>query len=156
MYKPFSDLVIVELAGVLAGPSVGLFFAELGAKVIKIENPKTNGDVTRSWKSPLENKEDLTSAYYWSVNAGKEIIFLDLTLAKDLETFYVLIKTADILISNYKFGDDHKLKVDYETLVQINPHLCKHQWLWHSKPTYSLRFDSTSRKWVHVYEWRKK
>ena len=123
MNKPFSDLVIVELAGVLAGPSVGLFFAELGAKVIKIENPKTNGDVTRSWKSPLENKEDFTSAYYWSVNAGKEIIFLDLTLTKDLETFYALIKTADVLISNYKFGDDHKLNVDYETLEQINSQL---------------------------------
>ena len=123
MNKPFSDLVIVELAGVLAGPSVGLFFAELGAKVIKIENPKTNGDVTRGWKSPLENKEDISSAYYWSVNAGKDILFLDLTLSKDLETFYQLIKTADILISNYKLGDDIKLKVDYETLEQINPQL---------------------------------
>lgn len=123
MYKPFSDLVIVELAGVLAGPSAGLFFAELGAKVIKIENPKTNGDVTRSWKSPLENKEDPISAYYWSVNAGKEILFLDLTSAKDLETFYTLIKTADVLISNYKLGDDVKLKVDYERLEQINPQL---------------------------------
>jgi crotonobetainyl-CoA:carnitine CoA-transferase CaiB-like acyl-CoA transferase len=123
MNKPFSDLVIVELAGVLAGPSVGLFFAELGAKVIKIENPKTNGDVTRSWKSPLENIEDPASAYYWSVNAGKEILFLDLTLAKDLETFYTLIKTADILISNYKLGDDIKLKVDYETLEKINSQL---------------------------------
>ncbi len=123
MNKPFSDLVIIELAGVLAGPSVGLFFTELGAKVIKIENPKTQGDVTRSWKSPLENKEDSTSAYYWSVNAGKEILFLDLTLTKDLETFYMLVKTADVLISNYKLGDDVKLKVDYDTLSQINPTL---------------------------------
>jgi len=123
MNKPFSDLVIVELAGVLAGPSVGLFFAELGAKVIKIENPNTQGDVTRSWKSPLENKEDPASAYYWSVNTGKEILFLDLTLTKDLEIFYALINTADVLISNYKLGDDVKLKVDYETLVQIKPPL---------------------------------
>lgn len=123
MNKPFSDLLVVELAGVLAGPSVGLFFAELGAKVIKIENQKTNGDVTRSWKSPLENKEDPTSAYYWSVNTGKEILFLDLTSAKDLETFYTLIKTADVLISNYKLGDDIKLKVDYETLEKINSQL---------------------------------
>jgi crotonobetainyl-CoA:carnitine CoA-transferase CaiB-like acyl-CoA transferase len=123
MNKPFSDLVIIELAGVLAGPSVGLFFAELGAKVIKIENPKTQGDVTRSWKSPLENKEDPASAYYWSVNAGKEILFLDLTSTKDLEIFHTLIKTSDVLISNYKLGDDVKLKVNYETLVQINPQL---------------------------------
>ena len=123
MNKPFTDLVIVELAGVLAGPSVGLFFAELGAKVIKIENPKTKGDVTRSWKSPTENKESATSAYYWSVNAGKEVLFLDLTSTADLETFYNLIKTADVLISNYKLGDDVKLKVDYEILQALNPKL---------------------------------
>ena len=121
MDKIFSDLKVIELAGVLAGPSAGLFFAELGAHVIKIENPKTNGDVTRSWKLQSENKEDKTSAYYWSVNAGKEILFLDLTINEDLQTFYDLIKTADILISNYKLGDDNKLKVDYSTLKTINP-----------------------------------
>ena len=48
----FSNLVVLELAGVLAGPSVGQFFAELGARVIKLENPSTHGDVTRTWKMP--------------------------------------------------------------------------------------------------------
>ena len=123
MNQPFADLVVVELAGVLAGPSVGLFFAELGAKVIKIENPKTEGDVTRSWKSSTEDIKSSTSAYYWSVNAGKDILFLDLTSTADLETFYNLIKTADVLISNYKLGDDVKLKVDYETLQALNTQL---------------------------------
>lgn len=120
MNKPFSDITVIELAGVLAGPSAGLFFAELGAKVIKIENPKTDGDVTRSWKLYAENANDKESAYYWSINAGKEVQFLDLTLEKDLLHFYSLIKTADILISNYKCGDDIKLKVDYKTLKEIN------------------------------------
>ena len=46
------DLLVVELASVLAGPDVGMFFAEMGAKVIKIENKKTHGDVTRKWKTP--------------------------------------------------------------------------------------------------------
>jgi crotonobetainyl-CoA:carnitine CoA-transferase CaiB-like acyl-CoA transferase len=102
----FSNLTVIELAGVLAGPSAGLFFAELGAKVIKIENPKTKGDVTRSWKLKTEAQTDAESAYYWSVNAGKEVVFLDLTLGKD-----------------YKAGDDVKLKVDYNTLQKINPTL---------------------------------
>ncbi len=123
MNKPFSDLKVIELAGVLAGPSAGLFFAELGARVIKIENPKTGGDVTRSWKLQSENKEDKTSAYFWSINAGKDILFLDLSIDKDLESFYDLIKSADILITNYKLGDDIKLKVDYTTLKAINPTL---------------------------------
>lgn len=120
MHKPFSDLKVIELAGVLAGPSVGLFFAELGAQVIKIENPKTNGDVTRSWKLKSEDATDNTSAYFWSVNTGKEILFLDLSVEESLQKFYALIKTADILITNYKLRDDIKLKVDYNTLKKIN------------------------------------
>jgi len=123
MDKIFSDLKVIELAGVLAGPSAGLFFTELGATVIKIENPKTGGDVTRSWKLKSEDASDKTSAYFWSVNAGKEILFLDLSIDKDLKSFYDLIKTADVLITNYKLGDDLKLKVDYNTLKQLNPSL---------------------------------
>ena len=119
----FKDLIVIETAGVLAGPSAGLFFAELGARVIKIENPKTKGDVTRSWKLQSEESKDEASAYYWSINAGKEVLYLDLSLEKDLEQLYALIKTADVLISNYKAGDDLKFKVDYPTLQKINTKL---------------------------------
>lgn len=123
MKKLFSDLIVVELAGVLAGPSTGLFFSELGAKVVKVENPKTKGDVTRSWKLHSESTEDNTSAYYWSVNSGKEVLNLDLTNKLDLEKFYTLIRIADILITNYKSGDDEKLKVHYNRLKKFNPQL---------------------------------
>lgn len=123
MKDTFKNMIVVELAGVLAGPSAGLFFAELGATVIKIENPKTKGDVTRSWKLRSEPAEENTSAYYWSVNAGKEVIFLDLTDQHDLEKFYTLVKIADVLITNYKAGDDVKLKVDHTTLNKLNPQL---------------------------------
>lgn len=119
----FKDLKVIELAGVLAGPSVGYFFAELGAKVIKIENQKTNGDVTRSWKLRTEDPKSKTSAYFWSVNNGKEFIFLDITQSSDLNKLYDLVKDADIVITNYKKGDDKKLKVDYPTLSKLNKHL---------------------------------
>jgi crotonobetainyl-CoA:carnitine CoA-transferase CaiB-like acyl-CoA transferase len=123
LQKIFKDLKVLELAGVLAGPSVGFFFAELGAKVIKIENPKTRGDVTRSWKLKNEDPQEETSAYFWSVNALKEIIFLDISQQKDLQRLYDLVKDCDIVITNYKRGDDEKLKADYKTLSQINPRL---------------------------------
>jgi len=74
----FSDLKVIELSSVLAGPSVGLFFSELGANVIKIENKNTKGDVTRTWKLKTENEKDAASAYYWSVNTGKKSIMLDI------------------------------------------------------------------------------
>lgn len=123
MNQLFSHLTVIELSSVLAGPSVGLFFAELGAKVIKIENAKTGGDVTRSWKAPTESKDDSTSAYYWSVNAGKEAILLDFKNDSDLQKVYSLVKDADIVIANFKQGDDKKLKVDYDTFIKINPSL---------------------------------
>lgn len=119
----FKDLKVIELAGVLAGPSVGLFFAELGADVTKIENPTTGGDVTRTWKLKSEDPNAPTSAYFWSVNAFKRFLSLDLTHPTQLEKLYELIKTADIVITNYKAGDDKKLKVDYETLSALNPKL---------------------------------
>lgn len=119
----FKDLKIIELAGVLAGPSAGLFFAEWGATVLKIENPKTGGDVTRSWKLKTELPDDQTSAYFWSVNAKKKFISIDLSQQAGLSAFYELVKDADIVITNYKTGDDKKLKVDYASLSQINPAL---------------------------------
>ena len=117
----FSDLKIVELSSVLAGPSVGLFFSELGASVLKIENKKTNGDVTRSWKLNSENVEEPTSAYYWSVNTGKTSVFLDLSNPIELTQVYDYLKSADIVITNFKHGDDLKLKLDYKTIKKINP-----------------------------------
>lgn len=119
----FKDLRVIELAGVLAGPSAGYFFAELGATVIKVENPNTNGDVTRSWKLKTENPKEKTSAYFWSVNALKETLFLDITIPSQLQKLYDLIKDADVVISNYKSGDDEKLKTDYATLSALNPKL---------------------------------
>ena len=75
----FQDMVVMELASVLAGPGVGQFFAELGAKVIKVENLKTSGDVTRSWKSRDEQTDD-RSAYFCSVNWAKQSIAIDLPI----------------------------------------------------------------------------
>ncbi|MBA2611967.1 MAG: CoA transferase [Bacteroidetes bacterium] len=123
MKDTFKDLKIIELAGVLAGPSVGYFFAELGAKVIKIENPKTKGDITRSWKLKTEDPKEDSSAYFWSVNSNKEFLFLDISNPSQLQKFYDLVKDADILITNFKAGDDVKLKVDQPTLSKLNPQL---------------------------------
>lgn len=118
----FKDLTIVELAGVLAGPSVGMFFAELGARVIKIENPK-RPDVTRSWKIASEDKISKISAYFSSINYLKEYISLDLTVETDFSRLIELIKTADILISNFKKGSADRLHLSDQELNKINPKL---------------------------------
>jgi crotonobetainyl-CoA:carnitine CoA-transferase CaiB-like acyl-CoA transferase len=122
-YNQLKKLKVVELASVLAGPSVGLFFAELGAKVVKVENKKTGGDVTRSWKLPTENKNDKASAYYYSVNLFKKILFADLSEKKDNEKVQRLIADADILIVNFKKGDEKKFNLGWNELRKKNPHL---------------------------------
>ncbi|WP_416866809.1 MAG: CaiB/BaiF CoA transferase family protein [Imperialibacter sp.] len=119
----FSDLKVIELASVLAGPSVGQFFAELGAEVIKIENPETGGDVTRSWKLAPEASDSDMSAYFMSVNAGKTSVLLNLKKSEDLERLYDLVKTADIVIASYKPGDAEKLGVSYADLKAFKPDL---------------------------------
>jgi crotonobetainyl-CoA:carnitine CoA-transferase CaiB-like acyl-CoA transferase len=123
MKRIFKDLKVVELAGVLAGPTVGAFFAELGAKVIKVENPLTLGDVTRSWKLPSESKAEKNSAYYCSVNLLKKVIFADLSNPKANSKIQHLIESADVLIVNFKKGDDAKFGMDYKQLSALNPGL---------------------------------
>ncbi len=114
--SPLQNLRVIELASVLAGPSVGQFFAEWGATVIKIENQSTGGDVTRTWKLPSESLEESRSSYFTCCNWGKTSIALDLRQNKDRQRVYDLIAEADLIITSYKAGDAEKLGMDYTTL----------------------------------------
>jgi crotonobetainyl-CoA:carnitine CoA-transferase CaiB-like acyl-CoA transferase len=115
-----ADIKVLELASVLAGPSAGQFFAELGADVIKVENLKSKGDVTRTWKSAGEQTDDC-SAYFSAVNWGKKSIALDLLKPEGQEIIHRLTEQSDMVIASYKPGDAEKLNVDYDTLCKFNP-----------------------------------
>ncbi len=119
----FQNLKVVELASVLAGPAVGMFFAELGAEVLKVENKTTGGDTTRHWKMPSEDPKNPDSAYFYSVNWGKRHVFLDLTQSADRQQLMAWLKEADIVISNFKKGGAEKLGLDCVSLSQLNPRL---------------------------------
>lgn len=116
-------LKVIELASVLAAPSVGQFLAELGAEVIKIENPLQGGDVTRSWKLAGEQAKNGRSAYFSSINWGKTSILLNLQDSKDLTQLYEMVKTADVVLASYKPLDAEKLKVSYADLVKVKSNL---------------------------------
>ncbi len=107
----FKGLQVIEFSSVLAGPAVGMFFAELGAHVIKIENKKAGGDLTRHWKQAGEPNSAPASSYYYSVNYHKEIIFLDLSSEDDQRKAQTLVASADLIITNFKEGDDVKFGV---------------------------------------------
>jgi crotonobetainyl-CoA:carnitine CoA-transferase CaiB-like acyl-CoA transferase len=118
----FRRLKVLELASVLAGPSVGQFFAELGAEVIKIENPRTGGDVTRSWRVAGETTDD-RSAYFCSCNWGKKSVLLDLQRETDRKKVIQLAVQSDVIIASYKPGDAEKLGVGYEQIKAHHPNI---------------------------------
>jgi crotonobetainyl-CoA:carnitine CoA-transferase CaiB-like acyl-CoA transferase len=119
----FSDLKVVELGSVLAAPAVGLWFAELGASVLKIENPSTGGDVTRSWKMGGEPERGKVSAYFAAVNAGKEHRWVDIGSPEGRQELESELPDADIILVNFKEGDDVKFGLEYEHLKEKYPRL---------------------------------
>ena len=120
------DLLVLELASVLAGPSVGQFFAELGAAVIKVENPRTKGDVTRRWRAPRVDdaeESDDRSAYFCCCNHGKQSIALNLSAEAGQDVLHELAGESDVVLASYRPGSAEALGADYETLSAVNPEL---------------------------------
>ena len=107
----FTGLNVLDLSTVLAGPSVGTFFAELGAQVTKIESPFNGGDVTRAWRLPGEEVSSSVSAYFASVNFDKRYIQLDLSDSGNRKKIEDFIRESDVIIVNFKHGDDVKFKL---------------------------------------------
>jgi len=110
---------VLELASVLAGPSVGMFLAELGAEVTKVENFESGGDVTRGWLLPNEKQVNGTSSYFSAANWGKKTI--NINLKKDREQLNTYLEKADIVLVSYKPGDATKFKLDYQSISVLNP-----------------------------------
>ena len=115
---PLSGITIVDLSRILAGPYCTLLLAEMGARVIKVETPKT-GDDARHY-GPFTNGK---STYFASVNRGKESIALDLKAAGDREIFERLLDKADAIVENFRPGTMEKLGYGWETLHQRYPQL---------------------------------
>ena len=115
---PLAGITIVDLSRILAGPYCTLLLAELGARVIKVEAPKT-GDDARQY-GPFTNGK---STYFASVNRGKESIALDLKAAGDREIFERLLDKADVIVENFRPGTMERLGYGWETLHQRYPRL---------------------------------
>ncbi len=122
---PLAGIRVIELARILAGPWAGQLLADLGADVIKVENPD-GGDDTRKWGPPFvtgHDGENLSAAYYHSTNRGKRSVAVDFSTPEGGEIVRKLIGTADVLIENFKLGGLKKYGLDYESLRAINPRL---------------------------------
>lgn len=122
---PLKGVRVIELARILAGPWAGQLLADLGADVVKVENPD-GGDDTRKWGPPFvmaADGENLSAAYYHSTNRGKRSIAIDFTKPEGAEALKKLIASADVLIENFKLGGLKKHGFDYESMKALNPKL---------------------------------
>lgn len=115
---PLAGLVVLDLSRVLAGPYATMVLADLGARVIKVETPH-GGDDARTF-GPFVNEK---SAYFMSLNRGKESIALDLKVDADRAVFEALVLAADILVENYRPGTMEKLGFGWPALKVLNPRL---------------------------------
>ena len=113
---------VIDLTQMLAGPYATMMLADQGAEVIKIESPK--GDMCR-WAAPFatDDTERTHNGYFQSVNRNKKSICLDLKLDSDKAKLLELVKTADIVVENFRVGVMERLGLGYETLREINPKL---------------------------------
>ena len=110
---------ILDLSRVLAGPFASMILADMGAEVIKIENPN-GGDETRTWGPPFVGKE---TAYFLSINRNKKSLALNIKHHKGQKVIEKLAEKSDILIENYLPGKLDKMDLGYKQLRKINSRL---------------------------------
>ncbi|HNR39328.1 MAG TPA: CaiB/BaiF CoA-transferase family protein [Acidobacteriota bacterium] len=120
--KLLEGIRVLDLTNVLSGPFCTLQLALLGAEVIKIENPK-DGDLARKLGCVPDFNKKLMGTSYLAQNANKKSLTLNLKQPKAKEIFKELVKTADVVVENFRPDVMDRLGVGYEVLRQINPRL---------------------------------
>ncbi|HYE90212.1 MAG TPA: CoA transferase [Terriglobales bacterium] len=116
--KPLDGIRVLDLTRVLAGPFCAMILADMGAEVIKIEEPG-KGDDTRSWPPFVEGE----ATYFMSVNRNKKSITLNLKAPAAKKIFTDLVKKSDVVLENFRPGTMEKLGLGYASLAKLNPKL---------------------------------
>jgi crotonobetainyl-CoA:carnitine CoA-transferase CaiB-like acyl-CoA transferase len=119
MTMPLEGLRVLDLSRILAGPFCTMMLGDMGAEIIKVENPK-GGDDTRSWPPFYDGGE---SSYFQAVNRNKKSLTLDLKAEEGKKIIRKLVKKSDILIQNFRPGTIERLGFGYEECNALNPRL---------------------------------
>jgi formyl-CoA transferase len=116
---PLDGVRVLDLTRVVAGPYCSMFLGDLGAEVVKVEQPGI-GDDTRGWGPPFAGGE---SAYYLCINRNKKSLTLDLKSKRAVELLRELAKSADVIIENFRPGTMERLGLGEKELRALNPRL---------------------------------
>ncbi|WP_427127666.1 CaiB/BaiF CoA transferase family protein (plasmid) [Priestia megaterium] len=121
--QPLSGIRVLEFGQIAAGPYTGMLLADLGADVVKVENPN-GGDGMRLWPPFVQNaEEEEYSANFSSLNRNKRSICIDFKDKQQLATLRELCLQADVIIENFRPGVLKKFALDYESLSSVHPKL---------------------------------
>jgi formyl-CoA transferase len=118
-HGPLDGVRVLDLTRVVAGPYCSMFLGDLGADVVKVEQPGA-GDDTRGWGPPFTGGE---SAYYLCINRNKRSLTLDLKSKRAVELLRQLVKVADVVIENFRPGTMERLGLGEPDLRKLNPRL---------------------------------
>jgi alpha-methylacyl-CoA racemase len=118
--QPLTGIRVLDLTRLLPGPWATMLLADLGAEVIKIENPQTDGDPARHASPRYIAGERSESVYFCNVNRNKRSIVLDLKDAADRDVLHRLVRDADVVVESSRPGVAARLGVGYEQLREIN------------------------------------
>jgi len=116
---PLDGVRVLDLTRVVAGPYCSMFLGDLGAEVVKVEQPGM-GDDTRGWGPPFAGGE---SAYYLCINRNKQSLTLDIKSKRSVELLRELVKVADVIIENFRPGTMERLRLGEKELRELNPRL---------------------------------
>jgi formyl-CoA transferase/CoA:oxalate CoA-transferase len=116
---PLKDITVLDFSRVLAGPYCTMQLGDLGARVIKIEQPG-RGDDTRAWGPPFVNGE---SAYFLSVNRNKESVALDLKAPPSRRVLDALLARTDVVVENFRPGTMERLGLGYDAIAAAHPRI---------------------------------
>src|SRR5687767_1179406 len=116
---PLAGIRVLDLTRVVAGPYCSMFLGDLGAEVVKVEQPEA-GDDTRGWGPPFAGGE---SAYYLCINRNKQSLTLDLKSNRAVEVLRELAKVTDVIIENFRPGTMERLGLGEKALRELNPRL---------------------------------
>ncbi len=119
--KLLEDIRVLDFTDFLAGPYCGMYLADLGAEVIKIENLKSGGNITRT-AHPRDKNTGL-AMYFQNINRNKKGVALNLKSEEGKNLFTALVKSADVLVENNRPGVMDRLGFGYEDCKKINPSL---------------------------------